>query len=149
MPIYFYSNTDEYAYLSNFAAHGFELGGAYWPTVEHYFQGQKFVETDPAYAEKIRLAKSPKQAKTLGRSREHPLRTDWEEVKDEIMRQAVLKKFQTHTQLREKLLATGDEELIENAPTDYYWGCGKSGTGQNKLGQILMAVRRQLRGDEN
>lgn len=144
MPIYFYSNTDEYAYLSNFSAHGFELDGVYWPTVEHYFQAQKFVETDPPYAEKIRLAKSPKQAKTLGRSREHPIRADWEAVKDEIMWQAVLKKFQTHASLRDKLLATGDEELIENAPTDYYWGAGRSGNGQNKLGQILMAVRSHL-----
>lgn len=148
MPIYFYSNTDEYAYTSNFSAHGFELDGAYWPTVEHYFQGQKFVETDPPYAEKIRLAKSPKQAKTLGRSREHLIRADWEVMKDEVMHRAVLKKFQTHTDLRESLLATGDEDLIENAPTDYYWGAGRDGSGQNKLGQILMAVRNHLRDKE-
>jgi N-glycosidase YbiA len=41
-------------------------------------------------------------------------------------------------------LATGDEEIVENAPEDYYWGCGADGSGQNKLGQILMRVRREL-----
>jgi ribA/ribD-fused uncharacterized protein len=61
------------------------------------------------------------------------------------MYQAVLKKFQTHRQLHDLLLGTGDEELIENAPSDYYWGCGKDGTGQNKLGHILMRVRAELR----
>jgi N-glycosidase YbiA len=147
MAIYFYSNTDEYAYLSNFSAHGFELDGQYWPTVEHYFQAQKFPGTE--YADKIRQVKSPKQAKTLGRSRQWPLREDWEEIKEELMHQAVLKKFETHTKIREQLLATGDEELIENAPTDYYWGAGRTGTGKNRLGHILMAVRSQLREKQN
>lgn len=142
MVIYFYSNTDEYAYLSNFSPHGFELDGQYWPTVEHFFQAQKFPGTE--YADKIRQVKSPKQAKTLGRSRQWPLREDWEEIKETLMQQAVLKKFETHADIREQLLATGDEELIENAPTDYYWGAGRTGTGKNRLGHILMAVRSQL-----
>lgn len=43
------------------------------------------------------------------------------------------------------LLGTGDKEIVENAPFDYYWGCGKSGTGQNQLGKTLMQVRDQLR----
>ena len=45
------------------------------------------------------------------------------------------------------LLATGEEELIENAPGDYYWGCGRTGTGLNMLGKILMEVRNALRGE--
>lgn len=40
---------------------------------------------------------------------------------------------------------TDDEELIENAPSDYYRGCGRTGTGKNKLGLILMEVRANLR----
>lgn len=39
----------------------------------------------------------------------------------------------------------GDEELIEAAPGDYYWGCGVEGSGQNRLGQILMEIRAALR----
>lgn len=58
---------------------------------------------------------------------------------------AVRKKFTTHTKIRHMLLATGDEPLIENAPSDYYWWCGADGSGQNKLGQILMQVRAELR----
>lgn len=46
------------------------------------------------------------------------------------MYQAVRKKFETHSQLHELLLATGDEEIVENAPGDYYWGCGKDSSGQ-------------------
>ena len=38
-----------------------------------------------------------------------------------------------------------DEEIIENAPHDFYWGCGRDGTGRNMLGRILMEVRTALR----
>jgi hypothetical protein len=143
MTIYFYSTTDRYGAFSNFARYGIELDGLWWPTTEHYFQAQKF--EDAAYRERIRTAQTPKLAAELGRSRKMPLRGDWEQVKDQVMYQAVLKKFQTHRQLRDLLLATSDEAIVEHAPSDYYWGCGKDGTGQNKLGLILMRVREELR----
>ncbi|AKG20473.1 NADAR family protein [Calothrix sp. 336/3] len=143
MPIYFYTTIEEYGAFSNFSRHGVELDGLWWMTVEHYFQGQKFLDLD--YQEKIRNAHTPKQAAELGRSRKVPLRSDWEIVKDGIMLLAVRKKFSTHGAIRELLLSTGDEEIIENAPGDYYWGCGKDGTGLNKLGKILQQVRQELR----
>ena len=61
------------------------------------------------------------------------------------MRRAVLRKFETHADIRAVLLGTGDEELVEATSNDYYWGCGTNGTGQNRLGQILMEVRAILR----
>ncbi|NEQ95954.1 MAG: NADAR family protein [Cyanothece sp. SIO2G6] len=142
MTIYFYSTREvPYGCFSNFSAHGFELDEYWWPTSEHYFQAQKFIETAPEWASKIRHAKAPKIAATMGRDRRYPLRSDWEAVKDEIMYRAVLQKFTIHADIRAILLSTGDEYLVENAPGDYYWGCGKDGSGQNKLGQILVTVR--------
>ncbi|WP_254567133.1 NADAR family protein [Oscillatoria sp. HE19RPO] len=143
MTLYFYSTRSEYGCFSNFSRHGLELDGVWWPTSEHYFQAQKFAGTP--HAEQIRKVNNPKDAANMGRDRQRPLRPDWETVKDDIMRRAVLKKFQTHDEIREILLGTGEEELVENAPHDYYWGCGKDGSGQNKLGQILMEVREILR----
>ena len=142
MPIYFYSTVDEYGCFSNFSPHGVAMHDGYWPTVEHYFQAQKFADTD--HKERIRNAAGPKQAKTLGRSRTLPIRADWEEVKENIMRDALRQKFKGHADIQAVLLATGAEELIEKAPTDYYWGCGKSGTGKNRLGVLLMEVRAEL-----
>ena len=142
MTIYFYTKNDEFGEFSNFSNHGVELEGLWWPTVEHYFQAQKF--HDISYREKIRNAPSPKQAAELGRSRKVPLREDWEQVKDGIMFEAVLKKFETHKKLKELLLSTGDQSIVENAPGDYYWGCGKDGSGLNKLGGILEQVRNRI-----
>jgi N-glycosidase YbiA len=98
MTIYFYTKLDEYGEFSNFSNHGVELDGLWWPTVEHYFQVQKFQNTE--YQERIRNASSPKQAAELGRSRKLPIRDDWESVKDELMYQAVLKKIETQNDSR-------------------------------------------------
>lgn len=139
MTIYFYSIRDRYGCFSNFSLHSFELDNVWWLTSEHYFQAQKFAGTP--YAAEIRQAKTPKQAAEMGRQKNLPLRPDWNEIKDDIMRQAVLRKFETHTDIREILLSTGKELIVEQSPTDNYWGSGADGNGKNKLGQILMEVR--------
>jgi N-glycosidase YbiA len=144
--IYFYSTRDlPYGVFSNFARFGIEMNGLYYRTTEHYFQAMKFVTTAPDYAEQIRKAATPKQAATMGRSRDYPLRPDWEAVKDGVMYDAVLQKFRTHDDIRALLLATRDAPIVEAAPTDAYWGTGPNGGGLNKLGQILMQVREVLR----
>ncbi len=150
MVIHFYSTREQpYGCFSNFSPHGFELDAKWWPTSEHYFQAQKFAGTE--HEEAVRTAASPMVAARMGRSRQRPLRRDWDLVKDDVMRRGVLRKFDTHARLRAILLATGDEQIVENAPRDAYWGCGADGTGQNRLGQILMEVRETLRrrGDED
>ncbi len=43
-------------------------------------------------------------------------------------------------------LATGDSKIVEHTENDRYWGDGGDGSGQNRLGQILMRVRAELRG---
>jgi hypothetical protein len=139
----FYSAHGPHGFLSNFSPHGVFLDARYWPTVEHFYQAQKFAGS--AYMEEVRLAKSPNHAKSLVRRRDWPLRADWEEVKVAVMRRAVLRKFWTHPAIRAGLLATGDLLLVENAPADTFWGCGADGSGRNMLGIILMEVRAALR----
>ena len=144
MPIYFYSTQGDYGCFSNFSRHGFELDGKYWPTSEHYFQAQKFAG-HPEHVEAVRTAKTAKEAAARGRDRSRPLRADWEQVKDDVMRRAVLSKFEAHADIRATLLSTGNEQIVENAPKDYYWGCGSDGSGKNMLGKISMEVRATLR----
>lgn len=143
MAILFYSTNDAYGCFSNFSAHGLQLKGTWWPTSEHYFQAQKFAGT--AHEEAIRLAKTPNQAARMGRERSRPLRRDWEQIKDQVMLDALRQKFRTHADIRQILLDTGAEDLVENAPGDYYWGIGADGSGRNMLGRLLMQVRAELR----
>ena len=86
---------------------------------------------------------NPSEAKKLGRRVK--LREDWGKVKDQIMYKIIFIKFTQHEDLKQKLIDTGDEELIEgNTWNDTYWGTCR-GNGKNKLGEILMRVREELR----
>ena len=131
------------AFLSNFYPAPFILNGATWPTVEHWFQAQKF-PTDPAYQETIRGLATPAAAKRLGRTRSRPLRPDWEQVKEEIMATGLAAKFTQNSTVRAALLATGERPLIEKAHWDSYWGSGPRGHGKNRMGALLVALRTRL-----
>ena len=143
MSILFYKVNEDYGCFSNFAHYGFELDGRWWMTSEHYFQAQKFCGT--MYEEIVRKANNPMKAAELGRKRDLPLRKDWEYVKDEMMRKAVYAKFSQNKDIKEILLNTYPERIVENTLNDYYWGCGADGSGKNMLGKILMEVREVLR----
>jgi N-glycosidase YbiA len=145
LAIYFNAHTEDFDWLSSFSRHGFELDSKYWPTVEHYVQAQKFSDDD--FAETIRLCGDARTARRMGGSRKHPRHADWDARKDDVMRLAIRAKFRTHPDLVELLLATGDEELVESSPRDYYWGCGAKRTGKNMLGKILMGLRQELATD--
>ncbi len=143
MVIPFHSKSDTHREFSNFAPFGIDLDGKRWPTVEHYYQAQKF--TDAKLQQSIRAAPKPIIAKSLADGHKANIRADWDAVKDDVMDRAVRRKFELHAELRDLLLATGDEAIVEAAPNDYYWGVGREGTGQNKLGRILERIRAELR----
>ena len=142
-PIRFYSKIPEFKELSNMYASPFQMDGKTWPSVEHYFQAQKF-PSDPAYQEEIRKAKSGLKAKSLGQSQEHPIRPDWNTYRLEAMEKAVQAKFTQNEAMKKLLLSTGTRELQEASPTDSFWGVGKSGKGENHLGKILMKLRNSM-----
>ncbi len=140
--INFYRPDENYGFLSNFSKHSVNIDSVHWPTVEHYFQAQKFHGT--TWEQKIRQADSPKEAKKLGSSRSLPLRKDWDDVRNEIMYNAVKAKFLQHPQIKKALLGTGNAYLAEHTKNDHYWGDGGDDTGKNQLGCTLMQVRADL-----
>jgi len=132
----------KYFFLSNFyedVSYQIEYNGLFFNNAEAAFQSAKVFDKNT----KIKFCKlNPSEAKRLGRS--VILRPDWEQIKDQVMYDVVKAKFSIK-HLKEMLLATGNEELIEgNLWNDTYWGVC-NGKGQNKLGKILMRVREELR----
>lgn len=136
---------NEYAFLSNFYPSPFIHDGIEYPTVEHFFQAAKTLDIQKRKV--IAAAKTPGLAKRMGRSVQ--LRSDWEKVKVYYMELGLRLKF-ANKDLAEKLLATGDEELIEgNWWCDQTWGscnCPKHirTPGRNLLGMLLMELRKEL-----
>ena len=129
----------EFDWLSNFFQCQVEFEGMNFSNVEAAFQAAKCLDMK----ERERFFDlSGGQAKRLGRRVE--LRSDWEEVKIDIMRQVLKSKFTHNPELRAKLIATGDAELIEgNNWNDRFWGVCR-GVGQNHLGKLLMEIRAEL-----
>lgn len=140
MTIEFCRHHGEYGFLSNFYQFGFELDDKLWMTVEHYYQAQKYAGTE--LEEQIRLLPTPYDTKKWGKL--YKVRSDWGQVKEEVMLKALFAKF-SQEPLKSKLLATGEEEIIEAVPWDSYWGIGKDGKGQNRLGILLMQIREAIK----
>lgn len=146
MTIYFYKVNEPYGCFSNFSLYGIQLKGQFWPTTEHYYQAQKFVGTEnEALSFVIQAVKAPGEAASIGREPGHRIRSDWAQVRNQIMREAVLTKFLTHLDIQAVLLSTIQQYIVENSPSDAYWGCGLNRKGQNQLGRILMSVRQEIR----
>lgn len=141
--------TGPHAFLSNFYRQPmtvlFDYGGtSQWmqvPTLEHAFQALK--ATTFADFHRVCIQGTPGGAKRVGRRIR--LRPDWDDIRDEVMLQLLRSKFRERAEMRNLLLATGDAQLVEgNDWGDTYWGVCR-GRGQNRLGQLLMQVRQELR----
>lgn len=79
----------KWAFLSNFYWHEIEFEGITYPTNEHFFQAMKTL--DIGERQKIANCLTPGQAKRMGR--QVVLRSDWEEVKEDIMFLGLCLKF--------------------------------------------------------
>jgi hypothetical protein len=60
------------------------------------------------------------------------------------MRIVLRLKYTRHENLKDRLLGTGDDHLIEDSPTDYFWGIGANQSGQNHVGKLLEELRDKL-----
>ncbi|GAB6043791.1 NADAR family protein [Endothiovibrio diazotrophicus] len=142
-PTVYVSRGDPTHLLAAFSRHGFELDGAEWPSVEHYYQGMKF--EDDALREAVRGAPDPNEAREVAKRHQGAVRGDWRRVRETVMTRGVYIKSRAHPEVARALLATGSDKIVENSQYDYFWGCGRDGRGENRYGKVLMAVRDKLR----
>lgn len=143
--INFYKPKDPFGCFSNFSKHSFKLKDKTWPTSEHYFQAMKFEGTK--FEDAVRRCETPGEAADMGRDRALPLRSDWESVKDSVMKEALIAKFNANAKIKKELFDTGDAVLVEHTEKDSYWGDGGDGSGKNMLGKLLMEVREFFKND--
>ena len=135
---------EEYHFLSNAYPEKIVIqwGGIIFNNVETAYQAAKIV--DPAIQRKISKM-SPDEAKKYVT---HVTVPDWNNVKYKVMYDLLWQKFYGNKDLGQKLLATGDREIVKlNSAGDIYWGvCKIDGfyVGENNIGNILMEIRQKL-----
>jgi ribA/ribD-fused uncharacterized protein len=139
----------KYAFLSNFHAHPVKWRNQWWKWSEGPYQSEK--TRDLKHKKLIWAAPTPQEAKRLGGPKglpRHLLREDWDRIKDEVMYKVLVAKF-SDAKLRKMLLDTGDAYLVEgNWWGDTYWGVC-NGVGKNKLGRLLMRLRKEIRSGQH
>lgn len=131
---------NEYAFLSNMYECSIKFNGITYRNVEACFQAQKDLSRSKEFSNLDGYT-----AKRLGRRVK--LRSDWQQIKVDLMFRIIYEKFRSNKELQYKLVATGDIELVEdNTWNDTFWGrC--DGVGENMLGKILMDVRDMFNPD--
>ncbi|EST06933.1 Conserved hypothetical protein CHP02464 [Kalmanozyma brasiliensis GHG001] len=133
-------------HLSNSSpAYPLHYNGIRYATAEHLFQSLKFPDR-PDLAAKVRRAKTPSDAMRIARSHTSHYPAGWfnEGLNVKVMHDVVLVKFSQWGKLREALLETEERVLVNDSPTDVFWG-DSAGRGRNVLGKVLMDVREVLR----
>lgn len=139
--VYFY--TPKFYALDNFSAYMVEIWGKKFPTVEHAYQWRKFNEANPDIAEAIFNATSPNAVKEISDANRDKVQSNFKDFNLQIMEDILRAKTEQHTKVKQVLKATSTKTIIENSPTDNFWGIG-DGKGQNTLGKIWMKIREDL-----
>ena len=141
----------KYEFLSNFYNCPVLYDGLQYSNSEAAFHAQKTLDkNDRKRFTTYHAGKSKREGRRV------QLRPDWEEVKDQIMYEICKAKFTQNEDLKKKLIETHPRFLLEGTTAwhDNYWGscecerC-KDIPGLNKLGNILMKIRSELRGNIN
>jgi ribA/ribD-fused uncharacterized protein len=157
-PVLFSSGDESggpYSSFSNSSNHAVDIDGVRYPTITHYIVAMKAreIKNDDMYT-KIMGTATPKAVKALEKKIAITAE-EWDKKKDEIMAKAVRAKFTQYPELRSKLLETGEKQIGNADAREMYWGIGTSmdtdkarvpskWRGQNKLGNILMELRKSL-----
>ena len=134
----------------------FEVDDIQYRSAEHWMMTEKArLFGDTEILEKILNAKSPAEAKKLGRLVRDFKPEIWDAQKYEIVKQGSFHKFSQDENLKAYLMNTANRVLVEASPYDTIWGIGltkdakqvedpNTWKGENLLGFALMEVRDAL-----
>lgn len=128
-------------YLSPFSAHEVELDGVTYKTAEHAYQSLRMI---PEVQLEVRETKSPMDAWRKAQELKQAGKVNSDHDKYELMERIFRAKMEQHPDIKEILLESGDSELLKVYDTDYYWGTGADGSGENKMGKLWMKLRNEL-----
>lgn len=143
IPLCFYSERMPTVWLGSFSPHSIIIDGIAWPTIEHFFQANKF--SQPFLRKSIELCESPIKAKQFAWSYDSEKRKDWTSVRIPIMQRGLKAKFDQYPNLKKTLLATKNRDLIERSEDDLFWGFSLEGEGANRMGNLLKYLRKNYK----
>lgn len=133
-----------YHYLSPFSAHRIEIWGEVFPTAEHAYQASRIIPGPER--DIVKSAPSPMDAWREGQ-KYYKQRNDLAVPgfdKLAVMEEIFRAKLAQHPDIADILRESADAELRKVWPTDYFWGTGADGSGENQMGKLWMKLRDEL-----
>ena len=160
--ILFYSENNNYGYMSNFYPSKFIENNVEYNCSEQYFMKKKqemFDPTNITLSNNILNNNNPKEIKKFGRQVKNYNDVVWNNSRYNIMKNGLRLKFTQNPNLKASLIATNNKNLYEASPYDRIWGTGYNAVetlnkinlnkqnelGQNLLGKALEEIRNELR----
>lgn len=146
------------ACLSQWFPRAFTDEGVRYASAEHFMMAAKArLFHDEAALARILAAKSPSEAKALGREVRGFDADAWDAGRFEAVVRGNVAKFGEHADLGAFLHGTRDVVIVEASPRDRIWGIGMGASnvdariparwrGRNLLGFALMEARARLAG---
>ncbi|HEX6345545.1 NADAR family protein [Umezawaea sp.] len=143
--------------LSQWFESPFDVEGTTYATAEHFMMaGKARLFGDEQAAERVMTARTPAEAKNIGRQVRGFDSAVWDAHRVGIVVAGNVAKFGADPALRDFLLRTGERVLVEASPLDRIWGIGlrddderaltpSTWRGLNLLGFALMTARDELR----
>ncbi len=139
--VLFYMPYGPFGFLASCQRARFSLDDQEWQSVEHYFQAAKFAAHAVLFDE-VRTARDPWLAKAIAGRNRHQRLANWHQVRDQVMRRAYVARFAADRRAMRLLMATRLRPVVEVSLLDRYWGCGADGKGMNRIGEIVMSIRK-------
>ncbi len=134
----------EFFVFSNFSSFQVFWRGRLWPTSEHAYQAARFSGMCSELEERCFQARSAHEAYRIMQANRHKERPNWENEKLLVMYDICKAKLEQNPYVKEKLLQTMDELIVEDSPKDPFWGWGADRQGRNELGKVWMKLRKEL-----
>lgn len=123
------------SWLSNFYPLQITIDNITYPSVENYYQAYKSIDISTRL-EFINM--SAVDARRKGKN--EPVRSDWNSLKELIMRKGLEEKYK-NPELLALLLSTKNEKLVHLSPWDMFWGVDNDLNGNNILGKMIEYIR--------
>ncbi len=148
-------------WLSNMSPHPIVYEGQKWWHAEALFQALRFAPDDDEAREAVREPRSPMKAKMIAkRFRARQVVAPLSEADTKNMRLCLALKLDAHSEVRRKLIASGNRLLVEDCSArgrrvnNLFWGAvrvkyedcplGYAWEGSNMLGRLWMEERAML-----
>ncbi len=134
----------EFYPLDNFSSFKVEFDGYLYASCEEAYQALSFKGSSEELYKKIINSHSADEAQRIAYANRDKQRSDWNDIKVELMEKLLRAKIEQNPYVKKKLLQTKDYMIVEDSPKDNFWGWGQNRDGFNQLGKLWMKLRTEL-----